>query len=98
MDVVLVCQVTPPPAVLRAAVDEVCGTGSPIGSDNERPVITIEADAPDAATAVEVLQAKAQQVVQRLDDYNCAIEMTSRLDNRYVDLYPPEAPSLGEGA
>jgi hypothetical protein len=84
--------------VLRTAVDEVCGTGCPITSDNERPVITIQADAADAEEAVEVLQAKAQELVRRLDDYSCAIEMTSRLDNRYVDLYPPEAPSLGEGA
>lgn len=98
MDVVLVCHVTPPADVLQRTVNEVCGSDGQIRSDNDRPLITVEADAANEAEAVEALQAKAQRLVDRLSDFGCAIELTSRLENRYVDIYPPEAPSLGEGA
>ena len=97
MDVVLVCGVNPPAEVLRGTVDDVCGPGCKIDSDEGQPVITLEADAPDAAQAVEALNRQAQQVVDRLNGYQCAIELTSRLENRSAEPELPQAGSLGEG-
>jgi phosphotransferase system HPr-like phosphotransfer protein len=96
MNVVLVCQVTPPGEVLRKAVDETCGSDCAIAADEGRRVVTVEADAADAAQAVAALQAKAQRLVDRLSDFDCAIELTSRLEDRSAPVEPPQAGSLGE--
>jgi hypothetical protein len=99
MDVVLVCHVTPPSDVLRKAVDELCGSECEIGYDNERPVVKLLTEAGDSGEAVAALNAKAQQLVERLADrFDCSIESTTRLENRYVPLETYEAPSLGEGS
>lgn len=97
MDVVLVCRINPPTEVLRRTVDEVCGPNCTIGSDEGQPVITVEADAPDSARAVEALNSKAQRLVDRLSTYECAIELTSRLQDRSEEAEALQAGSLGEG-
>ena len=97
MDVVLVCDVTPPSDALREAVDEVCGKDCVIDEDAARPVVSLEADAADAETAVAALNAKAEKLVDLLNRYGCAIESTSRLVDRSVEPDQPEAASLGEG-
>lgn len=95
MDVVLVCSVTPPPGVLRTTVDEIGGAGAAIEADNGRRVVTLQTEAPDAASAVEALQANAQRLVERLSQFECAIELTSRLQDRSAEAEPPQAGSLG---
>lgn len=94
MGVVLVCSITPPSEVLREAVDETSGPGSAIGSENGRPVVTLESDAPDAVSAVEALEAKAQRLVERLSRYECLIQRTDRLRDRSAEA-KPQAGSLG---
>jgi hypothetical protein len=96
MDVVLVCHVTPPADVLRKAVDDTCGSDCQISADEGRRVVTVETDAADAAEAVAALQAKAQHLIDRLSDFDCAIELTSRLEDRSAPVEPPQAGSLGE--
>jgi hypothetical protein len=96
MDVVLVCRVTPPREVLRQAVDETCGSDCQIAEDEGRRVVTVETDAANAAEAVGALQGKAQRLVDRLSDFECAIELTSRLEDRSAPVEPPQAGSLGE--
>jgi hypothetical protein len=98
MAVVMVCHVTPPKEVLRKTVDEVCGRGSDIAYDNERPVITIDAEASDSEEAVAVLNSKSQELVRRLAEFDCSIESTTRLENRDHPLETSEAASLGEGS
>lgn len=95
MEVVLLCHVTPPHEVLRAAVDEICGTDCAIRSEGGRRVITAEADADDSVAAVEALQGKAQRLVEQLSSFDCSIEMTGRLEDRAAPREPYQAGSLG---
>jgi hypothetical protein len=95
MDIVLLCHMTPPHDVLRATVDEVCGGDCVIRSEGGRRVITAETDAADSAAAVAALQAKAQQLVDRLSAFDCSIEMTGRLEDRAAPREPDQAGSLG---
>jgi len=95
MDVVFVCSVTPPPDVLRQAVDEVSGEGSAIGDENGRPLVTVETDAPDAAAAVQLLEAKTQQLVQRLSRYECLVQRTDRLQDRSPEGVRLQSGSIG---
>ncbi len=96
MDVVLLCHVTPPHDVLRATVDEVCGSDCVIRSDGGRRVITAESDAKDSVAAVEALQAKAQQLVEQLSPFDCSIELTGRLEDRAAPGETDQAGSLGQ--
>jgi hypothetical protein len=98
MDVVLVCHVTPPTEHLRQAVDEVCGPDCAIGDDGGRRIVTVESDAATPAAAVETLQAKAERLVERLAPYDCSIELTSRLADRWAPAERAQGGSLGEGA
>ncbi|HET9847454.1 MAG TPA: hypothetical protein VFR68_02720 [Candidatus Dormibacteraeota bacterium] len=96
MDVVLVCHVTPPHQVLRETVDDVCGAECAIRDEGGRRVITAEAAADDSASAVEVLQGKAQRLVERLSSYDCSIEMTGRLEDRAAPREPDQGGSLAQ--
>lgn len=98
MDVVLVCHVTPPADQLRQSVDELCGPGCAIADEGGRRIITVESDATNAHAAVESLQAKAERLVERLSPYDCSIELTSRLADRWAPEAPAQGGSLGEGA
>ena len=98
MDVVLVCQVTPPHQELQQAVDDICGAGCPISNDDGRRIITLDSDATDPADAVASLQASAERLVERLTPYQCAIELTSRLADRWAPAEAEQGGSLGEGA
>ena len=95
MEVVLLCHVTPPHDVLRATVDEVCGSDCVIRSDGGRRVVTAETDADDSVAAVSALQTKAQQLVERLSSFDCSIEMTGRLEDRAAPREADQAGSLG---
>lgn len=96
MEVVLVCHVTPPHDVLRATVDEVCGSGCEIASDGGRRIVTVEGDATDSVAAVQALQQKAQRLTERLSAYDCSIELTGRLEDRTAPTEPDQAGSLAE--
>lgn len=98
MDVVLVCHATPPHDVLRATVDEVCGSDCTISSDGGRRVITAETDAADSVAAVQTLQEKAERLVERLSSYDCSIESTGRLEDRAApaEAEADQAGSLAE--
>lgn len=98
MDVVLICHVTPPHDELQQAVDEICGAGYPITSDGGRRIITLDSDATNPADAVESLQARAERLVERLTPYECSIELTSRLADRWAPAEAEQGGSLGEGA
>jgi hypothetical protein len=98
MDVVLVCHVTPPHDELRQTVDEICGPGCAVADEGGRRVVTVESDATTAGAAVESLQATAERLVERLAPYECSIELTSRLTDRWAPADPVEGGSLGEGA
>jgi hypothetical protein len=98
MDVVLVCHVTPPHEQLRQAVDELCGPDCTIGNDDGRRIITFESDAATPGEAVEAMQASAERLVERLAPYDCSIELTSRLMDRWAPAEPTQGGSLGEGA
>jgi hypothetical protein len=98
MDVVLVCHVTPPPDELRQTVTEICGPDCEIADDGGRRVVTVESDAATPAAAVEALQGTAERLVERLAPYECSIELTSRLMDRWAAAEPAQGGSLGEGA
>ena len=98
MDVELVCHVTPPHEELRQTVDEICGPGCVITDDGGRRVITVESDATNSGAAVESLQATAERLVERLSVYECSIESTSRLTDRWQPAEADQGGSLGEGA
>lgn len=97
MSVELVCHVTPPPEAMRQAVEEICGEGCTVADDGGRRIITIESDADNAEAAVESLQATAERLVERLSPYDCAIEATSRLEDRWAPAEPVQGGSLAEG-
>jgi hypothetical protein len=94
MDVLLVCATDPPAAELRRAVNAV--EAAAVADEAGQPLITVETDAPDAASAVEDLQARAQRLVDRLAEYGCSVERTSRLRDRSILAEPPQAGSLAE--
>ena len=94
MDVLLVCAIDPPAGELRQAVDAVEAVG--VADEGGQPLITLDTDAPEAAAAVERLQARAQRLVEQLAPYGCAIERTSRLQDRSAPVEPSQAGSLAE--
>ena len=94
MDVSLTCGVTPPPDVLRRALDEVGAAGAAVRSEGGRRLITFEAQAVDASTANESLNRSARELVSRLARYDCQIERTDALQRRTGPEDPPQTGSL----
>jgi hypothetical protein len=94
MDVLLVCATDPPAGELRQAADAV--EAASVADEAGQPLISLDTEAPDAGTAVERLQARAQRLVEQLSPYGCAIERTSRLQDRSAPLEPTQAGSLAE--
>lgn len=91
MDVVLACEVTPPPDALRQAIEDLAAH-EPVPRDEDgRTVVTLEAYAPDGQSAVEALNRNAHELAGRLSRYTCTIERIDKLEQPGV----PETPQGG---
>ena len=92
MDVVLSCEVTPPPDVLRQAIEDLAAQKAPHDEDG-RTVVTLEAYAPNGPAAVEALNRNAHELAGRLSRYTCTIERIDKLEQP-GGPEPPQGGSL----
>jgi hypothetical protein len=88
MDVVLACEVTPPPDVLRQAIEDLAAQEPRPHDEDGRTVVTLEAYAPDGEAAVEALNRNAHELAGRLSRYTCTIERIDKLEKPGVAEQP----------
>jgi hypothetical protein len=91
MNVVLACEVNPPPDVLRQAIEDLAAHDPRPRDEDGRTVVTLEAYAPDGQAAVEALNRNAHELAGRLSRYTCTIERIDKLEQPGT----PEKPQGG---